>query len=561
MHKFDEAFNKIDSLIITPSEYEIYEGAHYPIIANNNNLIISTSNYNYNTDSFFISLTCLDKYLDTLWTKNYLNDTFIKSAYTVIKTFDNGFAISGATYTETNDIDAYLIKTDSLGNKEWERFYGYSNSDGAFCMIQTPDSGFMLAGDSRKYDMYRSDWYIIRIDSLGNQVWDWIIQNPGFDDGYINDLIQTQDGNFIAVGGKTYGSDYVDNFSYSRLLKFDDEKNTIIDTLYLEPYYNDDSPEYLFESMFLKIKEIENGNLLVINMTSDLPERFSSFPKLYELSKNGILLKKRSFHSVTIGIPYYDCLLDLVIEPEGVIMCGFSSHSGIYNPHPATQNIWIVKTNLDYCDNWGSCDTTYHVEFLNLPDTINRSNEFDLQMQLFGNRAEFLYNVNLKVRTTDSLIHTVQFANIELSTICHYIIDYDSLVAFNNGIAIDSVFVSYSTNYSDSVSGYSDYSCPWYTNKIVFTDTYNVNELSIPNLTLKVYPNPVNDILQIEYISLTGSGTINIYDLQGRKQISIPIKDKMGFEQVDVSSLPTGTYIVTDGELGSKNSIKMNVQH
>ncbi|HBS88101.1 MAG: hypothetical protein A2W91_05500 [Bacteroidetes bacterium GWF2_38_335] len=569
LHKFDEIFNKIDSLLIVPEQLSIYEGGKTPMVINDKEqLVLLTTDFNHSNDSNNITITCLNEYLDTVWFANYLKDTMDIAAFEIIKTIDKGYAVCGAVFSNTTDYNVFLLKTDSLGNQEWVKYYGYANTDGATCLIQTPDSGFMLAGDSRKYDMYRSDWYIIRSDSLGNQVWDWIIQNPGFDDGYINDLIQTQDGNFIAVGGKTYGSDYVDNFSYSRLLKFDINKNVIKDTLYLEPYYNYNNEEYPYFSKFTKIVEMDNGNLLTINMTADLPEQYRFFPKLYELSPNGEVLKKRPFHSIVIGTEGYpmvawnDCFLDLLVEPNGIILVGFSINPGINEIYPASQNIWLVKTDEDYCDNFGSCDTTFHVQFLNLPDTVKIGTDYNLQFRLFGDRQEYLYNICLYFRTSQhTTILRVEYPFVAIDSICSYLINYDSLVAANVGEPLDSVYVAYSTYYSSSVQGYFDYSCPWYSYKIIFSNTYDVEEISEPNISFKAFPNPVNDILQIEYISLTGSGSINIYDLQGRKLITIPIKDKMGFEQVDVSSLPTGTYIVTDGELGSKNSIKVNVQH
>jgi hypothetical protein len=71
---------------------------------------------------------------------------------------DGGYIISGGIYSS-------LIKTDSLGNEEWDKF---SNSLYAEGLQQTSDGGYIITGmDSAKSNVTS----LIKVDALGNEEW------------------------------------------------------------------------------------------------------------------------------------------------------------------------------------------------------------------------------------------------------------------------------------------------------------------------------------------------------------------------------------------------------
>ncbi len=79
-----------------------------------------------------------------IWSINY-GDV----ARSVIQTTDGGYMVAGYTHSYTNSSlsdDAWLIKTDSLGNMNWNHTYGGINDDAAYCVIQTSDEGYAIAG-------------------------------------------------------------------------------------------------------------------------------------------------------------------------------------------------------------------------------------------------------------------------------------------------------------------------------------------------------------------------------------------------------------------------------
>ena len=79
-----------------------------------------------------------------------------------------------------------------------------------------------------------------------------------------------------------------------------------------------------------------------------------------------------------------------------------------------------------------------------------------------------------------------------------------------------------------------------------------------------VYPNPVKDILTVEYALLSNVSvtSLGIYDINGKLLKSIPITKQLGIEKINVSDLANGTYIISFGADGvSSYSKKFTVKH
>ncbi|MBZ0242642.1 MAG: T9SS type A sorting domain-containing protein, partial [Bacteroidales bacterium] len=127
----------------------------------------------------------------------------------------DGFIICGSTYSHDGDISFnpssdhekgsyWLLETDDIGQIVWERTYGGSESDGPTNMLQTPDGGYLLFGDSFSSDgdvggnQGGCDFWLIKTDSVGNPQWE---QNLG---GSMNDMAYqiapTPDGGYICTG-------------------------------------------------------------------------------------------------------------------------------------------------------------------------------------------------------------------------------------------------------------------------------------------------------------------------------------------------------------------------
>ena len=91
----------------------------------------------------------------------------------------------------------------------------------------------------------------------------------------------------------------------------------------------------------------------------------------------------------------------------------------------------------------------------------------------------------------------------------------------------------------------------------------NTVELSSPGAgsqwQLSVYPNPANDIINVEYSGpQTSTGTtVRVMDLQGRTIQTIALPAPGAAVQVNVSGWPAGTYLLTVGEGGQSVSKRL----
>ena len=71
------------------------------------------------------------------------------AAFSHLQTSDGGFALFGYTYSYgAGDADMWLVKTDLNGVVEWNQTYGGPDFERGVSIIQTNDSGFILAGIS-----------------------------------------------------------------------------------------------------------------------------------------------------------------------------------------------------------------------------------------------------------------------------------------------------------------------------------------------------------------------------------------------------------------------------
>ena len=166
--------------------------------------------------------------------------------FSVQQTLDNGYILAGETtsfgnenpYGEEGKQDVYLVKTDDLGNKVWEKTFGNNewDMDSARAVAQTLEGGYIVAGGTfsraRHGLICQQCVYLVKVDVDGNKVWDNILGKK-FGSSYAHAIQQTPDGKFIVAGGagppfETGQSTGGDAF----LLRLDANGNTIWEKLF-----------------------------------------------------------------------------------------------------------------------------------------------------------------------------------------------------------------------------------------------------------------------------------------------------------------------------------------
>ena len=122
------------------------------------------------------------------------------SGWCVQQTDDGGYIIAGNTLSSgAGASDVYLIKTDADGDEEWSRTFGGAFGDWGRSVQPTSDGGYIVAGITYSYEPYHlSDVYLIKTDSAGNQTWSKVFHKDGSARGEC--VRQTSDGGFIITG-------------------------------------------------------------------------------------------------------------------------------------------------------------------------------------------------------------------------------------------------------------------------------------------------------------------------------------------------------------------------
>ncbi len=165
-----------------------------------------------------IWLARTDAFGNLLWQK-CLGGTLEEFGNSVQLTTDGGFIICGSTKSNNFDVsgnhgllDLWLVKTDSLGNIEWQKCYGGTNNETGNKVILTNDGGYAIAGKtgtSNNGDVSgyhaSTDFWLLKTDSLGTLLWQKCLGGTLYEEAF--DLLQTNDSGFI-ISGYTNSSNF-----------------------------------------------------------------------------------------------------------------------------------------------------------------------------------------------------------------------------------------------------------------------------------------------------------------------------------------------------------------
>jgi len=144
-------------------------------------------------------------------------------AYSVVQTLDGGYALAGLTDSHgAGGYDFWLVKTDSIGNQQWNRTYGGASYEIAYSMVHTSDGGYALTGFTASCGAGKYDIWLVKTDSAGNQQWNQTYGGAGTD--YAYSVVQTSDGGYALAGlTDSYGAGNYDSW----LVKTDVESGLV----------------------------------------------------------------------------------------------------------------------------------------------------------------------------------------------------------------------------------------------------------------------------------------------------------------------------------------------
>ncbi len=165
---------------------------------------------------------------EILWERSY-GGSYSDYAFSVQQTVDSGFVICGYVGSNDGDITGYhgikdfwVIKTDSLGEIEWQKCMGGSDYDQAYSIIQTNDGGYIVCGHSFSDDgdvigiepVDNGNIWVLKLSETGEIIWQKDFGGTAGD--YAYSIKQTIDGGYIIAGNtSSTNGDVVGNHGLS----------------------------------------------------------------------------------------------------------------------------------------------------------------------------------------------------------------------------------------------------------------------------------------------------------------------------------------------------------
>lgn len=204
--KLDTLGNKIWDKVFGGSGYDWAQTHLFDLIATDDNGLIlagttasplSGTISEISRGSQDIWIAKIDNAGNQIWDRRY-GGTSYDYAKRIIQTHDNSYLICGTTNSpqgldvsevSLGDNDFWIIKVDSVGNKIWDKRYGGTGKEIAMWVEQDFDGSFWIGGtvegdssiDVSEQSYGLKDYWILKVDSIGNKLWDKRFGGPGQD--------------------------------------------------------------------------------------------------------------------------------------------------------------------------------------------------------------------------------------------------------------------------------------------------------------------------------------------------------------------------------------------
>ncbi|MCF6341846.1 MAG: hypothetical protein L3J31_03450, partial [Bacteroidales bacterium] len=271
----------------------------------------------------------------------------------ILQTADKGYLFAATTKSIDGDVnenhggtDFWLLKTDSLGNIEWERTYGGSEDETFSALKQMNDSVLLLIGSSKSSDgdvganYGGKDYWLVKTDTDGNLLWEKNYGGSESDNGA--SVALKNDGGFV-LGGSSKSSDG----DVTKDLGLDDYWLASCDAdgniLWQRSYGGSNN------DVLKQIEPMDGGYLLTgysfsydINVTDN---HGSSDMWIVKIFSDGLIDWARS-----LGGSQADGAVAMAFSSDfGYLVAGYSSSlDGDVEENSGNMDMWIVKLCEDY---------------------------------------------------------------------------------------------------------------------------------------------------------------------------------------------------------------------
>ena len=140
---------------------------------------------------------------------------------------DGSIILAGYSNSFSNGYDLFLVKIQENGNHLWTKTIGGNDWDFCFAAHQTIHSttGVVLAGETYSYGNGNGDAFLVKINTNGDTLWTKTF--GGNENDRFNDVIEDENGNIICIGTTNSNTLYEDNDIW--IVKTDSSGNLLWD--------------------------------------------------------------------------------------------------------------------------------------------------------------------------------------------------------------------------------------------------------------------------------------------------------------------------------------------
>ena len=400
--------------------------------------------------------------------------------------------------------DYWIVKINSKGKIEWDKTYGGSNTDYGGPVALASDGGYFIGGVSyseksgdKAYNKFgKSDYWLLKLDHNGNLEWQKEYGGKYYTRNFLTSIVSTIDGCIIGgisedgiAGNKTCagygGSDYW-------LIRLDNKGREI----WQKNYGGSGDDECLYMSLgknntFL-VGGNSNSNISGIKTENSYGGNHDYWVLCIDINGNIIWQK-------TLGGNNVDFIASVEQTEDGGCIVGGNSNS--------------PKSGVKSENNHGETGYDYDTWIVKL----DKNNNIQWDKTIGGNRYE-------------------ERGSIKPTLNGGYILCTSS----ESGISGDK---------TDTLRGNEDF---WLVKLYPDTPSFSHNKngpVENPGIpSIKIYPNPAKDFLNIEGLDINKKYTIFITDLKGNVLYNTKIQP--GISQVKLPYMLKGNYFIkiSDGK-------------
>lgn len=193
--KTDEGGNILWSHYICGNGLDVFSSGSCVQETSDSQLIITGCTNSAAQDYGNVYLVKADANGDTLWTRHYDDGSSCSGTF-VQQTNDGGFVIVGIVLDGLSH-NIVLKKTNESGEHQWTSVFGGQADYQGFCVRQTNDEGFLIAGSKANLLTNSSEAYILKTNSVGDSIWS---QSYGSNWSGATNLIVTDENEYVVVG-------------------------------------------------------------------------------------------------------------------------------------------------------------------------------------------------------------------------------------------------------------------------------------------------------------------------------------------------------------------------